>query len=99
MKSQSIFSSTLAIFLILMILGGAVAVAEAQPVTPPADAVIKPTSQLKIPPPQVRTRRQMEAAAALEAAAPTPPHRDVPFRSTMGDAAYKAHKAKAAQNR
>jgi hypothetical protein len=41
----------------------------------------------------------MEAAAALEAAAPPPPPRDIPFRPTIGDDAYKAHKAKAAQNR
>ena len=51
---------------ILMILGGAVAVAEAQPVTPSADAIIDPTVQIRIPPPKVRTREQMKAAAALE---------------------------------
>ena len=36
--------------------------AEAQPVARPADAVIKPDRQLRVPPPQVRTWRQMEAA-------------------------------------
>ncbi|HEX9884062.1 MAG TPA: hypothetical protein VGA79_08865, partial [Desulfobaccales bacterium] len=41
----------------------------------------------------------MEAAAALEAAAPAPPERDIPFRPTIGDAAYKAQKAQAAKNR
>jgi hypothetical protein len=97
MKSKGIFSSILASLFILMILGGAVAVA--QQVTPPSDAVIKPTAQIIIPPPQVRTWGEMKAAAAVESAAPAPPHQDIPFRSTMGDAAYKAHKAKAAQNR
>lgn len=82
-----------------MILGFSVAAAEAQPVAPPTDAVIKPSLQYRVPPPQIRTRGQMEAAAALEAAAPAPPPRDIPFRPTIGDAAYKAHKAKAAQNR
>ena len=99
MKSKRRFSSILASFFILMILGGAVAVAGAQQVTPPAEAVIKPTLKLRIPPPQVRTWGQMKAAAALEAAAPAPPQHEIPFRPTMGDAAYKAHKAKAAQDR
>lgn len=89
----------LASLFILMLLGGAIAVAEAQPVTPSTDAVIKPTSQVRIPAPQVRTREQMEAAAALAAAAPAPPDRHIPFRSTMGEAAYKAHKAKAVQKK
>jgi hypothetical protein len=41
----------------------------------------------------------MKAAAALEAGAPAPPPQEIPFRPTMGEAAYKAHKAKAAQDR
>ena len=54
----------------------------AQPVTPSADAVIKPTVQIRIPPPKVRTREQMKAAAALEEVAPGPPDRHIPFRPT-----------------
>jgi hypothetical protein len=99
MKSKITFTSILASLFILMTLGGAVAAAEAQQVTRPAAAAIKPTSQLKIPPAQVRTREQMKAAAALESAVPAPPGRDIPFRSTMGDAAYRDHKTKAAQDR
>ena len=82
-----------------MILGGAVAAAEAQPATPPANAVITPTSQIRIPPPQVRTREQREAAAALAGAAPAPPAREIPFRPTKDEAAYKAGKAAAARQR
>ena len=65
---------------------------------PPA-GVIQPAMQLEIPPPKLRTWKEMEAAAALEAAGPPPPPRVKPFRPTIGEAAYKALKAKAAQNR
>jgi hypothetical protein len=99
LKSKNIFFSFLAGLLILMILGGAVAVAEAQPVTPTAEAGIKPTSQIRIPPPQVRTRKQREAAAAREAAAPSPPGQEIPFRPTKSEAAYKAGKVAAARQR
>jgi hypothetical protein len=99
MNTKSTFLSSLAGFLILMILGWAVAVAEAQQVTSPPVAVTKPTLQFRIAPPQARTWKQMKAAAALEEAAPAPPARDVPFRPTIGEAAYKAYKAKAAQNK
>lgn len=99
MKSSSIFASILASLCILIILVGAVAVAEARPATPPTDAVIKPTGQVRIPPPQIRTRKQMEAAAALAAPAPAPPGREIPFRPTRGEAAYKADKAAAARER
>ena len=80
-----------------VILGLSPAVAGAQAVTPPPGAAIKPNVQLEIPPPQLRTWQEMEAAAALEAAGPPPPPRVKPFRPTIGDAAYKALKAKAAQ--
>jgi len=80
-----------------VILGLSPAVAGAQAVTPPPGAVIKPNVQLEIPPPKLRTWQEMEAAAALEAAGPPPPPRVKPFRPTIGDAAYKALKAKAAQ--
>jgi len=99
MKFNRICSSILAGFFILMILGGSVAAADAQQVSPPTDAVVKPSLQYRVPPPQIRTRGQMEAAAAREAAAPAPPERGIPFRPTIGEAAYKAHKAKAAQNK
>ena len=99
MKPKRRYSSIIASFVILMILGGLVALAGAQQTASPGEAVIKPTLKLIIPPPQVRTREQMKAAAALEAGAPAPPQREIPFRPTMGEAAYKAHKARAAQDR
>jgi hypothetical protein len=99
MKSKGIFLLSLSSFFILMILGGAVAISEAQQVAPPTDAVIRPALQLRIAPPQVRTWEQMKAAADLEAAAPAPLAQDIPFRPTIGEAAYKAYKAKAAQTR
>lgn len=98
MKFNRTFASILASLFILMIMVGAIAVAEAQPVTPPTDAVIKPTNQVRIPPPQVRTREQMEATTP--AVAPLAgSERNIPFRSTKGDAAYKANKDAAAQKR
>ena len=100
MKPNKRYSSIIASFVILMILGGAVAVAGAQPTTPPAEAVIKPTLKLKIPPPQVRTLGADERPPPpWRRAPPRLPNTEIPFRSTMGDAAYKAHKAKAAQDR
>ena len=97
MKSKRIFSSVPASLFILMIMGGAVALAEAQPVAPSSDAVIKPTLQVSIPPAQVRTWEQMQAAA-LQAPAHAPSYQSIPFLPTMDDAAYKAYKDKAAQD-
>jgi len=85
------------VLLTVVILGLPPALAGAQPVAAPAAAVIQPTMQLEMPPPQLRTWQEMKAAAALEAAGPPPPLRVKPFRPTIGDAAYKALKAKAAQ--
>ncbi|MCG6880029.1 MAG: hypothetical protein LJE96_12895 [Deltaproteobacteria bacterium] len=98
MKSTRIFSSILASLFILMILGGAVPVAETQPVAPSSDGVIKATLQVSIPPAQVRTWEQMRAAALKAPAAPVPSFQSIPFLPTMDDAAYKAHKDKAAQD-
>ena len=97
MKSKRIFLSIPASLFILMILGGAVAMAETQPVAPSSDGVIKPTSQVSIPPAQVRTWEQMQAQAALQAPEVAPSFQSIPFLPTMDDAAYKASKDKAAQ--
>ena len=74
--------------LAVMILGLPPGVAGAQPVAAPAAAVIQPTTQLEFPPPKLRTWKEMEAAAALEAAGPPPPPRVKPFRPTMDAASY-----------
>lgn len=96
MKSKRIFSSILAALCTLTLLGGVLAAAEVQPVDSSSDAIIQPTMKISIAPPEVRTREQIQAAA-LEAAAPATSRRDILFLPTVGDAAYKAAKAKAAQ--
>lgn len=99
MKSRRTSASILASLLVLLIFGAAGVVVEAQPVNTPSAEVIKPALQISIAPAQVRTREQMEAAAAaLDVTAPSPFDRDLPFRPTMDDAAYRAYKAKAAGN-
>ncbi|MCX5890498.1 MAG: hypothetical protein NTY36_13780 [Deltaproteobacteria bacterium] len=82
----------------VLIFGLPPALAGAQPVAAPTAAVIQPTMQLEIPPPQLRTWQEMKAAAALEAAGPPPPPRVIPFRPTMDAAAYRQLKATAARN-
>jgi hypothetical protein len=81
----------------VVILGLLPAVAGAQPVT--AAAVIQPTTRLEIPPPKLRTWKEMEAAAALEAAGPPPSPREIPFRPTMDAALYRQLKAQAVPNK
>ena len=98
MKSKRIFSSIPGSLFILMTLGGVVALAETQPVASSSDGVIKPTSQVSIPPAQVRTWEQMQAQAALQAPEVAPSFQSIPFLPTMDDAAYKASKDKAAQD-
>ena len=97
-SKRSICRSSLVGVLLLTILGLAINVAAAQTVAP--TAAIQPTSQLTIPPPQLRTWAQIEAAARLKAAAPgAPAPKFIPFRPTLGMAAYNDLKAKAAQTR
>ena len=98
LSKRFICRSSLVAVLLLAILGLAVNVAAAQTVAPAA--VIQPTLQLTIPPPQLRTWAEMEAAARLKAAAPAAPApKVVPFRPTIGEAAYQNLKAQADQTR
>ncbi len=67
---------------------------------PPAPgAKIKPTKQIKVPAAQVRTARQMSAAAALRPPAASLPSRQKPFHTRLDAAAYRDLKAKASLNR
>jgi hypothetical protein len=96
MKPRSLLYLASLVFLLTVALWGlGGAPAEAQQVSP--SAIITPTLQIEIPPPQVRTWQEMEAAAAKEAAGPPPPARQKIFRPTMGAPAYQALKAQAAQ--
>jgi hypothetical protein len=62
-----------------------------------APAVTKPTLQLKTTTPRLRTRQEMEAAQALQQAAPAPQPRLIkPFLTPWGAENYKALKSKAA---
>jgi hypothetical protein len=97
MNSKRFFALASLIALTLVILGLSAALTKAQAVAPATPATIQPTLQLTIPPPQVRTWKEMEAAAALEAAGPPRPAFVKPFRPTADEATYKAHKAQAAQ--
>jgi len=85
--------------LTVVLVGLLPAVAAAQPVASPVAAVIQPTMRLQIPPPRLRTWKEMEAAAALEAAGPSRPPRVKPFLPTIDAATYRQLKAQAAQNR
>ena len=97
-SKRFICRSILAVGLLLALLLLQVAVGAAQPAA--TAAVIQPTMQLTIPPPQVRTWAEMEAAASLKAAAPAAPApKVVPFRPTIGAAAYENLKAQADQSR
>ena len=98
-SKNPICPAILAGLLILAILGLSPGVVPAQPVTARPDAVIRPTLQLEVSPAQVRTWKEMEAAAAAEAAGPARPPWVKKFRPTIGAAAYKAHKAAAAQTK
>ncbi len=82
---------------VLVILSLLPAPGGAQPSAASAGPVIQPTLRLKIPPPVVRTWREMEAAEAAEAAAPPGPPRAIPFRPTMDAALYRQLKANAAK--
>jgi hypothetical protein len=98
LSKRFIYRSSLVAILLLAILGLMINAAAAQTVAPPA--VIQPTSQLTVPPPQLRTWAQMEAAARLKAAAPAAPApKVVPFRPTIEAAAYENLKAQADQSR
>lgn len=59
-------------------------------------AQIKPARQIKVAPARLRTVQQMEAAAALQAAAPLLPPRQKPFLTRLDAATYRQLKSKAA---
>ncbi len=80
-------------------LGFPLFVAAAQPVIPPANAIIYPTLPLQVTPPQLRSWADMEAAAALTTAGPARPAQELKFRPTVGDPVYQGLKAAAAQPR
>ena len=94
MKSERIMRlAALATILTLVLLGlaGSSAAAPQAPV-----AQIKPARQIKVAPAQLRTPQQMEAAAALQPAAPPLPPRQKPFLTRIDAAAYRQLKSKAA---
>jgi hypothetical protein len=84
--------------LILVILGLSLAVTQAQPAPPAANAVVYPTLQVNIPAAQVRTWADMEAAGAEQAAPPGPPRREKKYHPTVNESAYKDLKARADQD-
>ncbi|MDD5643352.1 MAG: hypothetical protein PHX53_16995 [Syntrophales bacterium] len=98
-KKNLLYLASLVFLLAMPLLGLGSAVGAAQQI--PASAIIKPASQIEIPPPQVRTWKEMEADAALEAASSAlkgPQAREIKkFMPVMGAAAYEALKAQAAQ--
>ena len=79
------------------LLGFPFCVAAAPPPVPPAHAIIYPTSQLQVPPPQLRSWADMAAAAALETAAPARPALELKFRPTVSASVYQGLKAAAAR--
>jgi len=94
MKPKSLlYLASLVAILTLGLLSFSGVPAEAQQVSPPA--IIKSVGQIEIPPAQVRTWQEMEAAAAVEVAG-APPRRQKIFRPTGEVAAYQALKAQAA---
>jgi hypothetical protein len=94
-ESKNLFCrASLVAILTLALLGFSGAPAATQQVS---SSLITPTSQIEVPPPQVRTWQEMEANAASAAAGPTPPARIKRFMPTMGAAAYRSMKAAAAQ--
>jgi hypothetical protein len=96
-KTRSLlYLASLVAILTLAFLGFSGAPAAAQQVS--ASAIIKPTLQIGIPPAEVRTWQEMEAAAALAAAGPAPPPRIKKLMPTMGAAAYRTLKDAAAQS-
>lgn len=94
------FLASLVSLLTLALLGVGGAPSAAQQVSP--SSLIKSSRRIKIPPPQVRTWKEMEADAALEAASPalksSQGQRVKRFMPTMGAAAYEALKAEVGQN-
>ncbi|HEY9072671.1 MAG TPA: hypothetical protein VIN67_00950, partial [Desulfobaccales bacterium] len=77
--------------LVLLGLAGSSAAAPQAPA-----ALIKPSLRIKVAPARVRTPQQMEAAAAMQAAAPAMPLRQKPVLRRLNAAYYQALKAKAA---
>ncbi len=95
MKPKNLLSlAGLVAILSLTLLYFSGAPAQAQPGSAPA---IKPTSQIEIPAPQLRTWKETEVDAAKEAAGLPQPVQVKKFRPTRGEAEYRAVKAQAAQ--